>query len=181
MMKSKGQKWSERSQSSLLKQFRLESSLKKCQQQIGRDAAAVEMRDSESSQLASSRQTLGPIVNERLMKKLTGLEAAKRMLAFSQSDRARLEREIHAISHPPASETRARRKGQRILASFVADRWAEDRSIGAAVEKPRERSKKRRELTAKMLDAARTIDLTVEIDSFDTARFDDLLNSLPEG
>jgi hypothetical protein len=152
----------------------------KVEQAIAIAIRGIRKLEYDCTQLSKIAASQGPILQSRLSGKLTDLEAAKRVLASHEANLSGLRRQIEALSRPDAAETRKRQSHQNTLAELSRRRLEKDFSLQDAINGVRVLLAERRSLTAKMREVAPLIDLTMGIDGFDTARFDALLNSLPD-
>jgi hypothetical protein len=176
--KSARGKWAARSQRSLIHEDRLREDLERCVGFIQHFGKLVEdFRSQVEYQTTMSIRGDG-MADLHLSDRLAGLEDKERQLRAYESQKTAMEARLHRLSHPTPAEMAARGAHQETLATLAFERRNIDDSIGCAVAALDGLLEKRAGLTAKMIELANTLDLTME-DGLDQARFDELRRTLP--
>jgi len=172
-------KWSRRSQESMVRQWDLEHDLRNCETLI--EYCEKRMAELERHKEASLMRRiagrggnlvpLGPI--------LTELEETKAELGAYRGQRVLIQREIEGLVNPTPAQTAARTEGQNFLARILSDRFDVDLQIDTALKDLRQLLEQRAGLSAKVIEGARAVNLTIGGGGLDNWRFDVLLDSLP--
>lgn len=173
------ERFSYRSQNSLIQEHQLRGQLARIQQSITISARNAEKLDGDCNHFSRQCATQGPVWKGALTTKLVELEAEKRILASFKEQAVRLEEQIDKLANPKPFEQAARRQHQESLAVLARERLVTDTQLERALRDVKTLLMERRELSLKMRNIAPFIDLSIGNDGFDTARFDELLNSLP--
>lgn len=173
------EKWSERSQASLIAEHRLRSEQENLRMRLAHAAHAITALEKECADLAGVCARQGPILRGRLSDKLHDLEVEKRLNAAYQARMDEAAAELKKLTDPSEEERQARREVQTKLASKARERFSIDQRISEAVETVRQLLTERGEISGEMCELARAIDLKISGDSFDLGRFRELSSSLP--
>jgi hypothetical protein len=170
--------WSQRSQRSLVKQIGLEKALARCERAaIHFEAETARLEDICAGKTARIAQG-SPGADRYHVDLLREAEDAKRQATAFREHAARLRTEIESLQPTPKglferAETQAR------LARLATERLGKDRGMEAAIEKLRSLLEERAELTKSMAGIAPTVDLDLDEDGLDEARFAALAATLP--
>lgn len=172
--------FSPRSQRVLIQEKVLRNKLGKCDAKITYLERTIrELEQAKARQLEFSvtgRNTNGHVLP--LM--LRDLEGKNLEVAAFREQRTQIQSEIAALAPTPASAAE-RAERQRHLARLAAERLEKDRLAEGALKGLRRLLDERAQLTAKIVEASRSADLTISDDNLDARRFEELLASLPEG
>jgi hypothetical protein len=178
-MNAKDRKWSERSQRDLAEEQRLRAELQKLNSWIAYCERNIrKLEESKASQLKHSVQGKNP-QPEFLARTLRDLEDETLKLGAYREQRAQIEAEIEKLKPTPASAGK-RAESQKYLAEFAAQRVKKDELIHGALTGLRRLLTERAELSAKMVNVAEAVDMTIGDDRLDSRRFEELIALLPE-
>lgn len=168
--------WTPRSQASLLRQLELEREREALangvEAQKRRLAEAKEMQHRLAKSAAKGEGWA--VVN---LEKCTEDVRNKRGSLEAQQEVLRSIEEAIAALEPTPKQLIERRKQQDALAALVEERLTVDAALGVAVDELRSRLMKRAELTGRMAELARALEMTCDLDQ---ARFDALAQALSE-
>jgi len=173
-------RFSARSQRMCAEIYRLKSLLAKVSQSIAISVRNRARLAKDCDHFSRPCAVQGPVWKGPLTTKLVDLEAEKRMLAAYKEEDARLCAQIEKLENPTPAEPTARRQNQELLASLTEERKIGDVELARRLEGVKELLIRRRKLSGRMTSIASLIDLNVGIDWMDIARFDELLNYLPD-
>lgn len=174
------ERFSERSQASMIEEYRKKQQLARLQASIAVSERKARKFDEQATQYARVAAVQGPILRNSLADTLVNLESEKRLLAAYKEEAARLEAQVNELAHPAPSDLAARRQNQTLLRVLAQERLEVDRRLGSTLEGVKALLFERRTLSKKMGDIASFINLSVGHDGFDIGRFEALRDALPE-
>jgi len=173
-------RWSPRSQRSLREEYRLGAALAEQRRHVASSEHAIAVLEKEADDLAKIQMRQGPILRDRMVEKLSDLEARKRLLGAHRAEIANLEAQGAKMEAEIVSGQQERARNQAELAATARARLATDAQLAAAIDAVSALLHQRNEETQKMLEFAKVIDLMLVGDGYDTERFEALSHVLPE-
>lgn len=168
-----------RSRRSILAEVDLRKTIKKIN-----TAAAITERRLREGQERVARLTKWVVVEgqenarPQLDDAMRDVATQRDLIKACEDQRALTEAEIEKLTPDPAQRA-SRQHQQEQFAELVNKRLAKDREADRALKELREALRERRELTAQMAEPCAALELTIQDDGLDRARFEKLLDSLP--
>lgn len=171
------QKWSERSQRGLLRQYELQVKLGAAQRDV--ESRRKDIADLEQQREYWLKKTLEKGFAHAMglyTQTVETLKAARAQLELYEVQHTFLKVEIDNLALSPA-QAKHRAEQQEQLAGLAAERLEKDRQTDTAMQEFRRLLQERAQLTARMAECAADIDLPADLDA---ERFNNLRASLPE-
>ena len=168
-----------RSQRSLLEETRLQRALAKIS--MSKMQAEKKLAEFEEEKKRRAAQLIGgPLMSSQagFNDACAQCESASALIAACDTQAAEIKKQIASLS-PTPEQAHTRAEEQRKFATLAAERLEKARSVYRLTGMLREILSQHDELTGKMQEIARSLDLTANDEAIDGLRFERLSNSLP--